>query len=190
MVPLSANSGRFLSPVCEVFFAGWRTDTVTLQQCGWEIAAEQEPYDMSVRLFIQHRALGLRGLTNRVSKDLFELRHGYLPGPPFEIIKMASGMTVELREKSFAFHQIDAMPQFMNMNPTQNVDAFNIFASSLARTEEIIVDPKSVSELLAQIREMQSPEQGAIRARRQRRDRGTEAIPREVFHAQILSLAA
>jgi hypothetical protein len=59
--------------------------------------------------------------------------------------------------------------------------------------KEIIVEPASVAELLAKIREMQLPEQEAIRARnnmRHKREELREASLPFKLHANIISLAA
>lgn len=192
MAHLSADM-RLLSPICDVVWAGWRTTTVDLQQAGWQIAVERQHYDFATRLLIEHRDMRLRGITNHVRLDGFMERQysGTAPRPVFHVQWMASDFRVQLMESSFDFRQIDAKPQFTN-EQIKGIDAFNIFAVPLARTEEIIVDQHDVSALLEQIRRMQAPEIAEIRKREQSRERRGDVEPkmRETFHAQILSFAA
>lgn len=180
---------RVLSRPCEVHFEGFASTTARLQQAGWEISAEQLVEFDSVRLALRHQGLGLRALTGRVDFDYFDRTPGVKP-PAFQIQRMASRMDVLLHDNPTRFAPIDAMPQMVRFDP-RSIDDFNIFAVPLARTEELIVEPETVMGLLERIRAMQSPEQAAIRARNRQRDaREPEARQRQVFHAQILSLAA
>ncbi len=109
--------------------------------------------------------------------------------PEFHVQYMAHDIHVE-RVMMTGFRPIDAYPQLRAMDFTaQSIEDFNIFATPLARTEEIIVEPKSVMELLEQIKAMQSPEQREIRERSRKRDARApyEAQRATTFHAQILS---
>lgn len=169
-----------------MLWCGWRTNTYALQQAGWQIAVEQSNYDMGIRLLLLHRELQMRAITNTVDMNEFIVRRG-INGPSFRVANMASEMRVQLVETQLAFREIDARPQAMEF---RDIDAFEIFAVPLVRTEEIIVDQQDVSVMLEQIRRMQSPIAAEIRQRDRRREREIEVVPREVFHAQILSIAA
>lgn len=177
---------RVLSPICEVVWCGWRTTTLHLQQAGWEIAVEGYNYDFTTRLLLRHRMLDLYGVTKPVELHRFDMRN--TRGPVFEVVNMTSKLSVVLPQPAFDFRQIDARPQMAEFS-TQEISGFNIFATPLARTEEIIVDPQDVSAMLEQIRSMQAPAMKEIRDRDRRRDREQPA-EREIFHAQILSIAA
>jgi hypothetical protein len=108
----------------------------------------------------------------------------------FRVVFMANDITVVTYDNLSQFSPIDAMPQF-TMQERKSVDDFGIFATPLARTEEIIVEPETVMQLLEKIKAMQSPEQAAIRERNRSRERRMgEPIQRQQFHAQILSIAA
>jgi hypothetical protein len=92
----------------------------------------------------------------------------------------------------FSFRAIDAMPQ-VTQAKILSIEDFAHFAPPLARTREIIVPDESVSDLMARILEMQQPERTEYFKRQLREDRDgrmLDAMPRQKFHAQIVSIAA
>lgn len=189
---------RVLSEPAVVWWSGFRSDTFRLQQEGWEIAAEEDVAYGRIRLLLRHQNLRLYALTDEV---MFEHRrprqlheaprlefHVVMAAPRIEVQRMASVGRCEFEN----FRQIDAQPQMVETE-IKSLDDFKIFATPLVRTEEIIVEPQTVSAMLDRIREMQAPEQAALRekqrlaARRDGLDAG--AVPQQRFHAQIISIA-
>lgn len=168
-----------------VRWAGFESTTPRMQQCGWEFSAEQSDYNMRVRLAARHQDFRIYGVSSYVSVDRFsyDRKNGPLI---FEFKYMASDLRVQLNEMDFAFRPVDARPQIVTV---RSIDDMNIFAAPLARTEEIIVDPQDVMAMLEQIKRMQAPGQADIRKRDGRRELDEQPGPRQVFHAQILSLA-
>ncbi|PVY34576.1 hypothetical protein C7413_107112 [Paraburkholderia silvatlantica] len=149
---------------------------------------------MGVRIAMRHSDLRMRGFTNSVAVDFFARTHygaGGLDRPlDFSIVHMASDLHVVVHDNFASFSPIDAMPQFSSVE-RKCIDDFGIFATPLARTEEIIVDPHDVMALLERIKDLQRPEQAAIRERNRGRERrADDPRQRTAFHAQILSLAA
>ncbi len=175
----------------EVHWGGFRSTTTRLQQAGWSLSAEQSDFGRGVRLAMEHREWRLYGVSNEVQVDRFQ----YSPriqGPlRFSIAYMASDIHVNVVDNYAGFAPIDAMPQYIAERKA--IGDFNIFAPPLARTQEIIVEPADVMAMLEQIRKMQAPEQAAIRQRERLRatrdDVQIDAHPRQVFHAQIISIA-
>jgi hypothetical protein len=108
--------------------------------------------------------------------------------PVFHIRYAASDIVIQTMESSFNFQAVDASPQFVS-DKRRSIEDFGIFATPLARTEEIIVEPETVMGLLEKIKAMQAPELAAIREKNRRRDQH-QPMERQQFHAQILSLAA
>jgi hypothetical protein len=187
---------RVLSRPAEVWWAGFRATTAQLQQGGWEIAAEESIVDRRIRLLMRHQNLKLYALTHHEEWDYFA---GPTNNAPlvFRVIG-ASSQHMEFRIIETAmpnFQQIDAMPQFTEQKIV-TTDDLRIFAVPLVRTEEIIVDPERIGEILEKIRLAQLPEQEAIRARNRMRAARSGAVetnliePRQKFHAQVLSIAA
>lgn len=146
---------------------------------------------MQVRLVLRNQRAQMYGITDGVGVDFFRYAHEDMP-LEFRIIHMANRVTVQVVGDFSDFRPIDAAPQFVTTE-RKDLEDFNIFATPLVRTEEIIVEPKTVESLLAEIKKLQDPEQAAIRARQRMRENREgmrlDAIPRQRFHAQILSVA-
>ena len=194
----STTDHRFLSTPMEVYWAGWQTDTLRLQQAGWELSAEQDIYRAAMRLGIRHQSAQMYGISSPVNLDY--QRHYYegsrAPNIPIQMAYLATKVTVNVMDDLSNFQPIDATPQFVNGPAAQikNIEDFGIWALPMARSEEIIVDPHDVDQLLKMIRDVQLPEQEAIRERNRLRESreglSVDHQPRQQFHAQILSIAS
>lgn len=183
---------RMLGERHEVRFAGFRSTTWDLQQEGWQISAEEDYQRDTIRLALRHPPTGLYMLADG---QRYEFRSkAYSPygrmdeSLVFNVRHCSSKMAVQLRERTFDFRAIDAMPMFTD-TPFKRIEDFSIFAPALVRTEEIIIEPQSVAECMDLIRKMQAPELAVIRERNLQRD-FMDVAPQQKFHAQILSLAA
>lgn len=190
---MGLSDARLLSRPCDVYFAGFRSDTHRLQQAGWQLSAEQDIRMRAIRLAMRHEGAQLYAMTSAVPYDFFEDANHYGHRlPEFQVQHVSSRMTVQLMESQFNFRPIDATPQYTEIK-RRDIEDFGIFAVPLARTEEIIVAPETVADLLDKIKRMQAPELTAIRERNRRRhEPGTvaDAMPETTFHAQIVSLRA
>lgn len=184
-------NSRILSQPCEVFWAGFKSNTFALQQAGWSIAVEQDFVDARIRLLINNPDWNLYAFSNFSSHDFYRERHDeFRMRPSFTIGHCSPRIKVTQVMDDFSkFKQIDAAPQYTNAE-IKDIEDFGIFAVPMTRTEEIIVEPADVYTLLEQIKKMQSPEQAEIRKRNRRRDSegGSEISQRQNFHAQIISL--
>lgn len=190
---------RIFNRPLQVRWGGWRTDTLQLQREGWELAVEQDIQQMAMRMSMRHRDFRMYGVSNLFDFDYFRYAEpsASLAGVYIEIIHMVSNLTTQIAEQGesmFArMHAIDAVPQFVNME-RKSIEDFGFFSTPLVRTQELIVDPARIGEILAQIQAAQLPEQAAIRARESLRDKregmAFDARPKQTFHAQILSIAA
>lgn len=185
---------RVLSQPAEVWWAGFRSDTLRLQQQGWELAAEEDVQYGRIRLLLRHQDMRLYAFTNEVMFDYYRQHEHHGRPLVFQVVAASPKFEVrhipDLRPGDWdKFRQIDAMPQYVE-SEIKCLDDFKIFAAPLARTEEIIVEPQTVSTLLEQIRKMQSPEQARIRRENARRERAApiDITERQTFHAQIISL--
>ena len=150
----------------------------------------QRDYNRCVQLAMRHRDFQLYGISGEVEVDRYS--YDRTRGPlVFDIEYMSSDMFFNLSCDIREFEPIDARPQYIAER--KSIKDFDIFATPLARTEEIIVEPQDVMAMLEQIKKMQAPGQAEIRQRDRARDRSgyydLEPQPRQVFHAQILSIA-
>lgn len=187
---------RFLSVPLKVRWGGWQSDTFTLQQAGWEISAEEDIQYHAFRVALRHRDFQMYGISGHIQHDFFESAHNphLLRNVVIPINYMASKLTLHVHGSLDKFRPIDAQPQFVDMgDKVMDIEDFRIFAAPLARTEEIIVDPSDVAALLDMVHQAQLPEQEQIRRRealRQNREGMVlDSVPRQQFHAQILSIA-
>ena len=188
---------RVLSEPAVVWWVGFRSDTLKLQQAGWELAADQDVMENRIRLLLRHRDMELYALTNDVEYGFRRDPRYDMARPPLEFRVVMASPQFQIQRVGHvvaAFQQIDAKPQWQTDVEIKTLDDFKIFATPLVRTEEIIVDPLAVSQMLERIREMQVPEQERIRQKKrleEARERHTirlDSEPRTQFHAQIVSI--
>ncbi len=66
-----SNPTRILSRPIAVRWAGWVSDTHTLQKFGWDLSVDEQLHNMSIRLAMQHRGLRVRGMSNNLAYDFF-----------------------------------------------------------------------------------------------------------------------
>jgi hypothetical protein len=178
-----------------VHWAGWESDTYTLQQNGWELSAEQDVRMMALRIALRHKAMQCVAVTSLFT----DFRYEYYAREPIDVPFLniqyfATRMSVQVMERQWPnFQPIDAAPQFLSDTTVKSFEDLKWFATPLARTEEIIVDPLEVGAMLEQIRKMQAPEQERIRQKQRlaasREGMSIDAMPRQQFHAQIISIA-
>jgi hypothetical protein len=185
---------RLISQSYEVYFAGWKSTTAKLQQEGWRLSAEQSPMSNSVRLALWFEPCNTYALTEPVPYGFFHDDGRYSMGgrvpPVFRVTRFASDFTAQVCDGFRDFEAIDARPQMHEIR-NESIKDFNMFAAPLVRTEEIIVEPETVADLMSKIRRLQGPELAAIRERnRLAAARGDYTQDRQKFHAQILSIAA
>lgn len=184
-----SDDRRLLSAPHRVLFCGFESTTFALQQAGWLLSAEYS-YGYSgeqLRLALHNKAFGGYMLADPLGFDRF--RHMEFHERLTFVVRQVNADILVYRGQDFSgFEPIDARPQYVTTE-RKSIKDFNIFASQLVRTEEIIIEPQSVMECLDLIRKMQAPELAAIRERNETRD-FMEATNQTKFHAQILSLAA
>lgn len=189
---------RILSRPVRVDFAGFESNTYVLQQCGWEISMNQDVYSGKIGLALRHQGLQLHGFTDFVNHDYERAIYGGIERHVFRIVRMfyEKNMNFEVIRSDdwrMACSPVDCQPQ-MTTREIKSMEDFAIFATPLTRTQEIIVDPNDVNELMERILKLQMPEQDAIHARKKLRESREgyvpEYQPRQNFHAQILSIAA
>ena len=174
-----------------VRFAGFRSDTLSLQEAGWRLAVDEDFRHGRISLMMRHEQAGLYLVADDVNFDYFERIDGRPRSrlPVFMVRHVARSL--ESVRCSFHFDNfapVDAVPHIAALTH-KRIEDFALFGAPLVRTEEIIVEPQSVAECLELIRKMQAPELAAVRQRNLARDRDQPMLQQQ-FHAQILSLAA
>ncbi len=189
----------FLSRPVQIFWDGWESNTLKLQQAGWEFSAEQDMTMHGVRLFMRNSRCEMYGSTGYVNMDLFEAHRDprYLNSMRFQVGHMASRLTAHISDGPIEMAApVDMQPVMTTWGEIKTLDEFGIFAVPLVRTEGIYLDEASVPKLMETILEAQDPAKKKYfedKVREQRQPGATSPIgyePRQKFHAQIISLAA
>lgn len=182
---------RILSQPVPVRWAGFESDTHKLQQAGWQLSAEQDISYDSIRIAMYHEALRLRAISNISDFHYREAMHDprYARSVILPIQHMANDMRVQIIDDLTGFRAIDAQPMVAKTE-IRSLEDFNIFATPMARTNEIIVDPDSVADMMGRILELQDPARQEHYKRTLREQQGNARQVEQKFHAQIISLAA
>lgn len=192
------------NPICQVYFAGFTSDTYTLQRNGWDISAQQgvSPWrsGYEITLALRNRAAGLYATSAPLEVDLYLMSREprYYKDMVFSIQRVSS----EIEVRSYGgkidffnnFEAIDAEPM-MNHSPSfQKISEMKIF-KPMVKTQEILIGPQSVPEALEYILKLQDPKQKEIREKK-RKEQSREEVrnvldgkPQEEFIAQIISIA-
>lgn len=193
---------RVLSYPMRVEWAGFTSTTALLQQQGWEISAEQDILRNSLRICMRHRGCRLYALSELLDVDYHRAQYlsdaGGLGSLTLRVKFVASDIAINIMDNLSAFKPIDAMPQYTRRE-IQSIKDLAIFSVPMVRTNEILVDPTKIGEILELIQIAQLPEQEAIRKREQLRQRRVEFgrclsendfREEQTFHAQLVSVAA
>jgi hypothetical protein len=183
------------TPQCEVWWAGWKSDTYTLASAGWQAAIENTPSSyQDVSLILRHQVAGWSMFCRSAQPYGWFLDHvryqdghgRYRQPPVFEVTHCRPDTQMAIagcmRPLSEEWKHVDIAPRW------QPLKGSGIFPEWREEAREIIVAPDQVADLLERITKLQEPELQAIRERNRTRDH-QERVP-EIRHATILSLAA
>lgn len=153
MDPLQSNRGR---PV-EVFFDGFRSDTLTLWKNGWNLIIEEDRafYRENLLCIFKKDDLALygRGVRDRECT----LSHIYIQEVVTKLTQINVAGTLLFRavdispSATFATRNLWEEPFFKNLAPVK---------------EDLIVDPLTIEQMLEEIRKQQAPIQKQIRSRK------------------------
>ena len=117
------NSGRVFNPIAKVEFAGFMSDTVTLQRAGWQLSIERMAHMDGIRLALKFEPARLYALSAPISMhdiqryDLFKQPQFEWP-IPFRIQIIGNDVRFQIMPVvgSFGkFSPFDAMPSYENV---------------------------------------------------------------------------
>lgn len=207
------SEGRFSSPICNVKFAGFESNTLALQKNGWAVTMEEQP-DFSragklIRLYLKHEKARLHAVTNTWNFE-YSFVYKMMENPDwtqfctFEVIHVANDIRfhiIPVSSRGFGkFSAIDCMPQFERSEEKSITDIVPFRTISM-EAPELVVDPAKVNEIFDMILKAQDPKQAEIREKRRREswyeNQEARIIPdafdgydaRKDIRAQIISLA-
>ena len=185
---------HILSRPHPVFWAGFRSDTQTLQQAGWEFSASQRYEDDSVGLVMRHGVLGIHAVTNTVPNMMYDIHPQ--AAQPFHIHYLTDrGIQYRTFDRPHWLPSCKPVDMHPQMVEVKSFEDMQLFAGCMARTNEIIVEPDDVATLMERILDIQRPGAQAHyeQVLQEGRAKGAvmrEAGPRQQFHAQVISLVA
>lgn len=196
MSPLDQNSW-IRNSVCKVFFAGFESDTWTLQQNGWQISCNREMYNDSVHLAFHHEQANLYAMSSstRIPREAYS-NFDKLNDMVFYVNRVNSTYRmiepIQCSPTFFnEFEPIDCTPTWRE-NKDVHLSQFKIF-KPVPKDKEILIGPQSVAEALEFIQKLQDPKQQEIREKHKKERLKKEfqemnSEPEVEYHAQIISL--
>ena len=171
------------NPRSEVFFSGFRSDTYSLGQQGWQISVDENFQFARFDMMLHHPGPNL--ILHAVSREnpnrehaarrdnqyynVMSHRYNEFDGPRFYVVR-AFAANPNLK----VFHEMPVFHIWSETRPTlveQDLMHYNPFEFPIFQrknepvAEQLIVEPQDVMELLEQIKKMQAPEQESIRRR-------------------------
>ena len=161
---------RLVGKPVGVEWAGWRSDTYTLQRNGWKLAFSRDHYSNYVFLAMENKEMRLQAVTDTVSYYQMEVAKDWpVEMPLFRVRHVAPSIQVRVVAATYDWTQnaipIDATPQYKRMDEMRDLSM--IFAPFETRVEEVVINraDMTVIEHLEAIKRLQDPEQSAIRRR-------------------------
>ncbi len=189
---------RFIkNPIMKVYWTGWESDTLTLQDHGWQLAIEEDVQRLQLRIAIYNPTMKLYGFQQDFVRYQRFFDGSELPplvishiAPQISFLKFNTTM-------NYNYQPINAEPQFCEQE-IKSLSDMAIFRP-LQAIKEIVIEQQNVDEMLSRILELQSPRQAELRKKttlEERRNRNVVDFNqyREVYNpktdiiAQVISL--
>jgi len=175
----------------KLHWAGWETDTYRLGQHGWEVSADQNVMNQTIRFAIRHLKYNIRGFSEMDRLCYQELRYnrtfsdsgGY--GIPELPIQLASDYRIIQHAPTTDFHPVETIPMY-NVNPeVRELDDLALFKRLPQKTNQVYLREASLSEVLDFALSKQEPRQKEIRERLMHERRLAEVRQESEVRAQL-----
>lgn len=164
-------------------FAGWESDTATLQHHGWQIESHEDISCRQIMLAVHHPDWSLSGLSERVNDWDWHRPIHISEYPMLHMGMRALGKTINIHEgRHLQFKPVDCEPSVETSGIISLEDLCH-FRPRVLPAKSIYVAEPSVDELLQRILEKQDPDRQRYYAEKAREDRALKQV-----HAQIISL--
>lgn len=163
-----------------VHFAGFESDTLRLQNAGWQLSVEQDR-DIytgcyAIHLVGKHEGAATFMYCNPVRLDPGELfhsyrEHGYPKHIEFHVAHVAPNfnMRIMTMESTASFRPIDARPEMIESKDVSLEDLAIFKPVNVSEDFEIYLNKKDESEILDLLLQKQDPKQKEIRENRRHR---------------------
>lgn len=171
---LNRDGERLLSDPIELYFCGWKSDTYTLQDNGWEISVKEDFQCRRMALALRHKASGLRGLSDTLDWDFYRFRmsrdpryskNGVRERYPIFNCRLASDIIIQHKDIGpdiVEFNPIDARPMFAS-SVINSLDDLSHFRKIEVPGNEIFLKNASMQEIMEMALSRQEPAQERIR---------------------------
>lgn len=148
----------------DVEWAGWRSDTFSLQRAGWQLSARQDLHLRELSVALHHPEMGISGMSALRNFQFMDPRAIYGMVLPFRL--GGDYRIIEHRQEPMhEYYPIDATPMFRQSQP-QRLEDFKIFRElPKEASKEIYLEEASLSEVLDIALSKQESRQAEIRAR-------------------------
>lgn len=200
---LSSMGPIIQSPPFEVHWDGFVADSRHLQQQGWECAVDTMGYSRHCRMVLRHGSSGvvLIGEFEEEDMRMNALRYSYpefrsyeARQRPVRVHVRQGGRDGQIRFVHMdpgPFTRVSLSPNMMHETKDWTDDLLGLFTPWIDKSQEIIVEPQTVSAMLEQIMKLQSKDLTDIRQRNRQRDlRDLREQRGERVVAQVIALAA
>jgi hypothetical protein len=157
------------NPPVRLYWAGWQTTTLDLQNNGWDLSVREDPHTDYVQIAIRHRALHAQGISDHVYKrDPVYHASNMTPFPLTANISLGSRITVAVvgRFPRETWKPVDAVPSFARAEEIALEDY--CYFKSLPE-HDVVVVPPSFDEILQMALDHQAPKQKELRAKARQR---------------------
>jgi len=188
------GQGMVAGPRCRVIWGPFESSTWVMARSGWEFAIPSDPMSWGerVRVIAHDRESGLTLylLGSRSEMESAALGRSYGSHDPTLVADSIHHDTKVLytTDNLAKFKRVDVIPEYIDYGPIMHKTLHSTFIFNPwgKGAQEIIVDPKTVEDLLAEIKSMQQPELAEIR----RRNRSREQASTDQMVAQVIAFAA
>jgi hypothetical protein len=194
---LNYQSEYFLqSAPFKIFWAGFESDTLRLQNNGWTLAVEDRcDFALArheVRFILKHEMLNLYAYTYVNAFEFSDLTDYLAQNKEhlrFSIQVIAKDIIYSsIPEFSMeSIKEIDCSPEFIQIE-RHSIKDLSIFKTLIKPDNALIIEPERIGELLQKIVDAQAPNQKEIRERIRKSD--ARSAIKQTLHAQILTIAA
>lgn len=186
------QEGRILSSPLGVEWMGWSSDTLTLQNRGWQLAVAFECERLQYQLIMKHVDMKLCAISevthiDHIYPHIYQDVHRGFPRGVFIVNHIAPRIEVRVVNMNMlpinSFKEIDATPMFTN-EKIHNIYDLNIFSPKKDKIEQVIINQAdmSVIEHLEAIKKLQSPKQQEIRKRLINDDKSRIQLVTQLVH--------
>lgn len=190
---MSTNWQKVFNPNTEILWESWKTRLGDLVRSGWDIKVEEQDYNYSQVMYMRHPQHYITGISQPIEMD-YHARSLMNGGMPLVIgMQFANNINIQHATPPVNLNSIqpDIRTQSIQMGMViHNLEDLHIFDDPAEVPEEIIVEPETVSSLLAQIRGMQSDDAKRIlKAQRIREGQAAnEKFVNQQLNAKIISI--